>query len=100
VRRKPGTSVFQVLSADHPEDETFPGLLMVRQEGRISFANAQRVGDQLWSLIDAAEPRVLALDVSAVPDIEYSVLKMLIEGDQKCVSVASCYGSWLSTRVP
>lgn len=81
--RKPGTDVFRALSGEHPEDETFPGLLIVRPEGRIFFANAQWVGDRLVSLVEAAEPRVLALDFSAVFDIEYSALRMLIEGEEK-----------------
>jgi SulP family sulfate permease len=81
--RKPGTHVFRALSQAHPEDETFSGLLMVRTEGRIFFANAQRVGDQLWPLIEAAQPRVLAFDFSAVFDIDYSALKMLIEGEER-----------------
>ncbi|WP_295436380.1 SulP family inorganic anion transporter [uncultured Thiodictyon sp.] len=37
--RKPGTEVFRPRAQGHPEDETFPGLLMVRPEGRIFFAN-------------------------------------------------------------
>jgi len=32
-----------------PRDETFPGLLIVRSEGRIFFANAQSVGDRARS---------------------------------------------------
>jgi anti-anti-sigma regulatory factor len=56
---------------------------MVRPEGRLFFANAQRVGEQLLPLIDAAEPKVVAMDFSAVPDIEYSALKMLIEGEER-----------------
>jgi MFS superfamily sulfate permease-like transporter len=81
--RKPGTDVFRPRSDEHPEDEAFPGLLMVRPEGRIFFANAHRIGEQLWPLIDAAEPRVVAMDFSAVTDIEYSALKMLIEGEER-----------------
>jgi anti-anti-sigma regulatory factor len=34
-------------------------------------------------LIDAEKPRVIALDFSAVPDIEYSALKMLTEGEER-----------------
>jgi high affinity sulfate transporter 1 len=83
VGRKPGTDVFRAPSPEHADDETFPGLLMVRPEGRIFFANAQRVADQLLPLIAAAKPRVLALDFSAVFDIEYSALKMLIEAEEK-----------------
>jgi high affinity sulfate transporter 1 len=81
--RKPGTDVFRPRSDEHPEDETFPGLLMVRPEGRIFFANAHRIAEQLWPLIDAAEPKVVAMDLSAVTDIEYSALKMLIEGEER-----------------
>jgi sulfate permease, SulP family len=81
--RKPGTQVFRPRSDAHPEDETFPGLLIVRPEGRLFFANAQRLGEQIWPLIDAAQPKVVAMDFSAVPDIEYSALKMLIEGEER-----------------
>ena len=38
--RKPGTNVFRPVSAEHPEDETFPGLVILRPEGRIFFLNA------------------------------------------------------------
>jgi len=81
--RKPGTNVFRPQSAEHPEDESFDGLLIVRTEGRIHFANAQRVGDKVWPLIHAAKPRVLLLDFSAIPDIEYTALKMLIDAEAK-----------------
>jgi len=39
--RKRGTDVFRPLSGEHPDDETWPGLLILRPEGRIFFANAQ-----------------------------------------------------------
>lgn len=81
--RKPGTDVFRPRTDAHPEDETVPGLLMVRPEGRLFFANAQRIGEQVWPLIDADEPRVLVMDFSAVIDIEYSALKMLVEGEER-----------------
>ncbi len=42
--RKPGTNVFRPRSKEHPEDETFPGLLLLRLEGRVFFANAERIG--------------------------------------------------------
>ncbi len=81
--RKPGTDVFRPRSDAHPEDESFPGLLMVRPEGSIFFANASSIGEQLWPLIDTYAPGVLAFDFSAVPDIEYSAMKMLIEGEER-----------------
>jgi MFS superfamily sulfate permease-like transporter len=41
--RKPGTDVFRPRSKEHPEDETFPGLLLLKTEGMIHFANVQRL---------------------------------------------------------
>jgi high affinity sulfate transporter 1 len=81
--RKPGTNVFRPRDAEHPEDETFPGLLLLRPEGRIFFVNAQRVGQKIRALIDAEKPKVVALDLSGVFDFEYSALKMLAEGEKR-----------------
>jgi len=81
--RKRETNVFRPLSGAHSEDVTFPGLLMVRTEGRMTFASAPRIGEKMWSLIDEAQPRVLALDLSAVPDIEYTALMMLAGFEKK-----------------
>jgi SulP family sulfate permease len=81
--RKPGTNVFRPRSKEHPEDETFPGLLMLRIEGRIFFANAGRIADKMHVLFKEARPTIVALDLSAVPDLEYTALKMLIEAEER-----------------
>ncbi len=81
--RKPGTNVFRPRSEEHPEDETFPGLLIVRPEGRVFFANAERIGQKIEALAAQAKPKVVALDMSAVFDLEYTALKMLIEGEKR-----------------
>jgi sulfate permease, SulP family len=81
--RKRGTNVFRPISAEHPDDETFTGLLILRPVGRLFFANAQRVGEKLRLLIDEAQPSVVALDLSAVFDVEYTVLKMLAEAEER-----------------
>jgi MFS superfamily sulfate permease-like transporter len=83
LARKPHTGVFRPLSADHPDDETFSGMLMVRPEGRIFFANARRIGHKLRELVAIANPKVLALDLASVPDLEYTALKMLIEAEMR-----------------
>jgi len=75
--------VFRPLSAEHPEDETVPGLLLLRTEGRLQFANAHRVGEKVWPLVHEAKPRVLAVDLSAVPDIEYTALKAMTDFEAK-----------------
>jgi sulfate permease, SulP family len=79
--RKRGTNVFRPRSAEHPEDESFPGLLLLRPEGRIFFANVAALGAKVKALVDAESPRVVALELSAVPDLEYTALKMLIEAE-------------------
>ncbi len=80
--RKRGTSVFRPLSEKHPNDETFDGLLILRPVGRLFFANGQRVAEKFRLLVEQAQPRVVVvvLDLSAVFDVEYTVLKMLAEG--------------------
>ena len=81
--RKPGTNVFRPRSSEHPEDETFPGLLLLRLEGRVFFANAERIADKMRAFLDEAKPRVVALDLSGVPDLEYTALKMLTEAEKR-----------------
>lgn len=81
--RKPGTDVFRPLSSEHKSDETFPGVLILRTEGRVYFANAQRIGDKMWPMVHDAKPRVVLFDCSAIPDIEYTALKMLTDAEEK-----------------
>ena len=81
--RKPGTNVFRPRSKEHPEDECFPGLLLLRLEGRVFFANAEHIGQKIRLLVNEAQPKVVALDLSAVPDLEYSALKALTEGEKR-----------------
>jgi MFS superfamily sulfate permease-like transporter len=83
LARKRGTSVFRPISEEHPDDEQFPGLLMLRVEGRVFFANAQRIGDLVWPLVEQAKPSVVLLDCRAITDLEYTALKMLGEADAK-----------------
>jgi MFS superfamily sulfate permease-like transporter len=81
--RKPGTDVFRPSSKEHPEDETFPGILLLQPEGRIFFANAQNISERILTLIETDRPRVIVLDFSRVFDLEYTALKMLIEAEER-----------------
>lgn len=83
VGRKRNTHIFRPLSSQHTEDETWQGLLIVRVEGRVFFANAQRVGDSMWPLVEQTSPSVLVIDCSSIIDIEYTALKMLGEAEDK-----------------
>ena len=83
IARKRGADVLRPLSPEYPDDETFPGLLIVRPEGRLFFANAQKVAERINALMAEHKPRVLAFDMSRVPDIEYSALQALDEGEKR-----------------
>lgn len=81
--RKPGANVFRPRTSAHPEDEIIPGLLIVRPVGRIYFGNAENVGRKLKALILASSPRVVVLDCSAIPGLEYTALKMLVSAEER-----------------
>jgi SulP family sulfate permease len=81
--RKRGTNVYRPLTPEHPDDETFPGLLILRPEGRIFFANVGHLAEKMRSLVDRAKPRVVILDLSGVPDLEYTALKTLIATERR-----------------
>jgi high affinity sulfate transporter 1 len=81
--RKRGTDAFRPHSDQHPDDESFPGLLILRTEGRVYFGNAQNIGDRIWPLVREAKPRVLLLDCGAIPSFEFTALKMLDEAETK-----------------
>jgi high affinity sulfate transporter 1 len=81
--RKPGTNVFRPRSPEHPEDESYPGLLMLRMEGRLFFLNAERIAEKVRTLTGEAKPKVVLMDLSAVFDLEYSALKMLIDAEKR-----------------
>ena len=98
IGRKRGADVLRPLSPEHPDDETFEGLLIVRPEGRLFFVNAQNVADQISALVTQHKPRVLALDMSRVPDIEYSALQALMEGEKRATERGTAV--WLAALNP
>lgn len=83
IGRKRGADVLRPLSAEHPDDETFEGLLILRPEGRLFFANAQQVADKIQAIVADYKPQVVMLDMSRVFDVEYSALQMMIEGERR-----------------
>jgi MFS superfamily sulfate permease-like transporter len=83
IGRKRGADVLRPVSPEHPDDETFEGLLIVRPEGRLFFVNSQVVADRIRELVAQHRPRVLALDLSRVPDVEYSALQTLMEDERR-----------------
>jgi high affinity sulfate transporter 1 len=98
IGRKRGADVLRPLSPEHPDDETFEGLLIVRPEGRLFFVNAQYVGEQIRALVERYKPQVLALDLSRVPDLEYSALQTLMEGERRATEAGTVF--WLAGLNP
>ncbi len=70
-------------AGEDASDETFAGLLRLRTEGRLYFANAANAAERMQALVAQAQPRVIALECSAIPDIEYTALMMLTQAEQK-----------------
>src|SRR5262245_63625462 len=64
----PSSTLFPYTTLFRSEDESFPGLLILRLEGRVFFANAERIGQKIRPLIEEAKPKVVILDLSAVFD--------------------------------
>jgi MFS superfamily sulfate permease-like transporter len=98
VGRKRGTDTFRPRSAEHPDDESWPGLLILRIEGRAFFLNAQRIGDKISTFAAEARPAVLILDGRALIDIEYTALKMLMEAEERWR--AQGITLWLASLTP
>jgi sulfate permease, SulP family len=98
IGRKRGADVLRPLAPENPDDETFDGLLILRPEGRLFFGNAQSVGDQMRNLVAEHRPSVLAIDMSRVPDIEYSALQMLVAGERRMTDAGITV--WLAALNP
>ncbi len=83
IGRKRGEDLLRPLSSEHPDDETFDGLLILRPEGRLFFANAEWVSDRMREFIAEHKPRILLLDLSRVFDIEYSALQVMMAEERR-----------------
>jgi high affinity sulfate transporter 1 len=68
--REAGTQVFRDLT-EHPEDETLPGVAVVRLDGGLFFATAEALEDRIRALSDAGTPlKLLVLDMEGVNFID------------------------------
>ena len=96
--RKRGTHVFRPRTGEHPDDESFPGLLIVRPEGRLYFANADVVAEKIRLAVGEEHPRVVLLDLGAVPGLEYTALRMLVDAEERMKEAG--YSLWLAALSP
>jgi SulP family sulfate permease len=60
----------------HPDAETFPGLLIIRFDADLFFANASIFADDVRDAIEASEPkpRVVIFDAESVSDIDSTAM--------------------------
>ena len=64
----------------HPENETFPGLLILRVDGQLFFANAGFAVDHLNELLNATQPppRVVVWDLETTTDLDVTAAETLL----------------------
>ena len=67
--------------------------------GGSSFANAQRIGDTRWPLIEQAKRSVILLDCSAVFVMGYTAPKMLAEAEARLRAMATVWLAGLNPDV-
>mgnify|MGYP001825676495 CR=1 FL=1 len=71
---------FQDVST-HPEAETFPGLVIIRFEADLFFANASVFADHVREAIEASEVpvQVVLIDAESINDVDSTALNVLRE---------------------
>ncbi len=64
----------------HPENETFPGLLIFRLDGQLFFANAGFAVDRLNQLLSAMQPspRVVIWNMESTTDLDVTAAETLL----------------------
>ena len=69
---------FQSLES-HPEAETFPGLLIIRFDADLFFANANVFADDVREALAAADPKpsVVLFDAESVSDIDSTAIMVM-----------------------
>lgn len=91
--RMDGTNTYRDV-ADHPDTETFPGLLIYRSDAPIFLANAAQLRDDIATAIEESEEPItdVLLDAEAVSDIDATGAQVLVEMlnqlDQRNVGLA------------
>jgi sulfate permease, SulP family len=76
--REPGTQVFRDL-VENPDDETFPGIVVLRLDGGLFFATAEALEDRVRALAEESTMRTLVLDLEGVDFIDSQGASKLTE---------------------
>jgi high affinity sulfate transporter 1 len=80
IGREPGRLVFSD-SRRHPENRTIPGLLIVRPDQGLFFANIESLSNEINQLVESAESpvKVVLLDLEMTNQLDVPSLDMLSE---------------------
>jgi high affinity sulfate transporter 1 len=80
LSRVPGTNIYRSLE-NYPDGETFPGLLILRFDGTLFFANAPDFVEELRLGVELTEPtpKVVLIDAETLNDIDYTAVAMTDE---------------------
>jgi high affinity sulfate transporter 1 len=80
IGREPGRLVFSD-SHRHPENRTIPGLLIVRPDQGLFFANVESLSNEINQLVESAESpvKVVLLDLELTNQLDVPALDMLSE---------------------
>jgi SulP family sulfate permease len=78
--RLPGTDTYRD-TTDHPDAETFAGLLVYRFDAPLFFANAGRLRDEILGELDGADVPItlVLLDAEAITDIDSTGAQVMLE---------------------
>ena len=70
----------------------------MKTEGALTFASAPKLRDKLAEMVGATSPRVILFDLSGVPIIEYTALKMLAQFEEDSKKAGT--DIWLASLTP
>ena len=78
--RVPGEKIYRGLE-NFPEGETYPGLLILRFDGSLYFANAPDAADEIRSAVEMSDPppKVLLLDGESINGIDATAINTIEE---------------------
>ena len=69
----PGETSYRSLE-NYPDGETYPGLLMVRFNGSIFFANAPDFADEIREGVAAFQPQVVLVDCESITSVDATAI--------------------------
>jgi high affinity sulfate transporter 1 len=78
----PGTRTQYTDFARHADNEAVPGVVIVRPESGLFFANADHVRRRILDEVDRQDPQALVLDGETMPYIDVTAVAMLRELDE------------------